>query len=69
MPLDQPGRLRLGNLMYLFQCSRQTIYAYIEQKKIPKPDGKDGRPYWLTSSIRPYFVEKDATRNGTGGKK
>ncbi len=56
MHLDQPGHLHISNLMYLYQCSRQTIYARLGNGKLPKPDGFDGRrPFWKTSSIRPFF--------------
>lgn len=55
MPLDQPGRLRIGNLMYLYQRSHQSIYDYIKIGTIPKPDGHDPKPFWLTSTIKPLF--------------
>ena len=56
MKLDQPGRLYVGNLMFMFQCSHQTVYARIATGVYPEPDGRDGRrPYWLTSTIRSLF--------------
>ena len=56
MNLQEHGRLNVNNLMFLFQCSRQTIYARIADGRLPKPDGVDGRrPYWLTQTIRPFF--------------
>lgn len=59
--LDQPGRLRMANLMAVFNCSHTTIYQRIKTGEFPKPDGydwpsrpvgKQGRPYWNTATIR-----------------
>ena len=59
--LDQPGRLRMANLMAVFSCSHTTIYQRIRTGEFPKPDGydwpnrpigKQGRPYWNTATIR-----------------
>ncbi|MCC8362648.1 helix-turn-helix domain-containing protein [Lysobacter sp. A6] len=58
VPLDQPGRLRVGHLMYLYGCSHSTVYAYLKCGRIPPADGKDGRRYWLTSTIRPLFEQQ-----------
>ena len=56
MRLDEFGRLSLANLMYLFQCSHQTVYDRIRRGKYPGPDGYDGRrPFWQTSTVLPYF--------------
>jgi hypothetical protein len=64
IPLDQPGRLRISNLQALFGCSHATIYKRLEQGALPCPDGYDlpnrpkgrrGRPYWYTSTIRPFL--------------
>lgn len=66
IPLDQPGRLRIAHLQYLFSISHATVYKRIEQKAIPEPDGydlknrpkgKQGRPYWKTATIRPLLEE------------
>lgn len=63
--LDQPGRLRVSNLMALFNVSHQTVYKRIDDGGIPKPDGYDlmhltsgrpGRPYWFTETIRPLVT-------------
>jgi hypothetical protein len=62
--LDQPGRLHLDNLQSVFDISHTTVYKRIEQGILPAPDGYDmpnrpkgkrGRPYWFTSTIRPYL--------------
>lgn len=58
VPLDQPARLRVGHLMFLYLCSHTTIYNKLRDGLIPPPDGHDPRPYWLTSTIRPEFAEK-----------
>lgn len=60
MPLDQPGRLRIGHLMYLYGRSHQSIYTGLKKGLIPQPDGRDPRPYWLTSTIRPQFEKGGA---------
>lgn len=59
VPLDQPARLRVGHLMLLYLCSHTTVYVRLRQGHIPKPDGRDPRPYWLTSTIRPHFEKED----------
>lgn len=60
IPLDQPGRLRVANLMALFGISHQTLYVRLRGGHLPKPDGYDletshtgrrGRPYWFTGTI------------------
>ena len=64
VPLTQPGRLRVGNLKVLFGCSHTTIYQWIKDGVLPKPDGHDysnrpagkrGRPYWFNQTILPYL--------------
>lgn len=58
--LDQPGRLRVGNLMAIFNVSHATLYAGLKTGRYPSPDGRDGKfPYWNTSSIR-NFLESSA---------
>jgi hypothetical protein len=64
--LDQPGRLRMANLMAIFGCSHTTIYQRIKRGEFPKPDGydlphrpvgKQGRPYWNTATIRAQLAK------------
>lgn len=64
MPLDQPGRLRVCHLMWLFSISHTTLYNRIAEGILPPPDGYDmpnrpkgqqGRPYWNTETIRPLL--------------
>lgn len=50
--LDQPGRLRVANLMALFNKSHSALYADLAMGRVPKPDGRDRRPYWNTETIR-----------------
>ena len=50
------ARLRVGNILYLFNISHSSLYRRIKDGSFPKPDGKDGkRPYWLTSTIKPIL--------------
>ena len=50
--LSQPGRLRVGHMMTLFNVSHSTFYAHIRAGRIPKRDGSDGsRPFWLTGTV------------------
>jgi hypothetical protein len=37
--------------MWLLSISHSTLYKRIKAGLIPKPDGDDGRPYWLTGTI------------------
>lgn len=60
--LDEPGWLRVGNLLWLFGVSHSTLYAGIKPKagqtstRYPRPDGYDGgSPYWKTSTIRAFL--------------
>lgn len=50
--LSEPGRLRVANLMCLFNVSRTTLYAGFNTGRYPERDGVDGRiPYWNTETI------------------
>lgn len=62
--LEQPGRLRVAHLQALLSISHTTIYQRIKTGLLPKPDGwdlpdrpegKQGRPYWKTSTIRSFL--------------
>ncbi len=54
--IDQPGRLRVGNLLALYGVSHQTFYARLKQRIYPKPDGYDGKfPYWKTGTIKAFL--------------
>lgn len=54
--LDQPGRLRVANLMHLLNVSHAHLYKGITCNRYPKPDGYDGRrPYWKTETIREFL--------------
>lgn len=54
--LDQTGRLRVANLMAIFNVSHTTLYAGISSGRYPKPDGRDGSfPYWMTSTIKAFL--------------
>lgn len=62
--LYQPGRLRVSDLQALFSISHTTVYKRIAEGLIPPPNGWDmpnrpkgrqGRPYWITATIRPLL--------------
>ena len=54
--LDQPGRLRVANLLALFGISHSTLYAGLKTSRYPKADGKDGRfPFWKTATIKGFL--------------
>lgn len=53
--LDQPGRLRVANLMALLGISRPSVYARVADGRLPAADGHDGRPYWNTQTVRAYL--------------
>ncbi|MDB0573091.1 hypothetical protein LBW59_20255 [Ralstonia solanacearum] len=54
--LDQPGRLRVANVMALLGVSHATLYKGMKAGRYPLPDGHDGaRPYWKTVTIREFL--------------
>jgi hypothetical protein len=54
--LDQPGRLRVANLLALFACAHTTFYDRLAKNLYPKPDGYDGKhPWWRTSTIKAFL--------------
>jgi len=54
--LNQPGRLRVANLMALLGVSHSTLYAGISTGRYPPPSGRDGKmPFWSTEIIRQYL--------------
>lgn len=54
--LDQPGRLRVVNVMALLCVSHATLYKGMKAGRYPQPDGYDGaRPYWKTATIREFL--------------
>ena len=58
--LDQPGRLRVANLMSLFGVGHSTLYEGIKRKRYPAPDGRDGKiPYWNTQTIKHFLQGGD----------
>jgi len=49
--LDQPGILRIGNLMAVLGLIHASIYARVADGRLPAPDGHDGRPYRGTEYV------------------
>lgn len=60
--LAGPGSLRVQHLMYLFNCSRSTVFKRLERGCIPAPTGHDPRPYWSTEVIRQHLGFGGATQ-------
>lgn len=60
--LDQPGRLRVANLLSLLGVSHSTFYAGLTTGRYPPEDGRDGRmPYWRTETIRNFLQGQPAS--------
>lgn len=54
--LDQMGRLRVANLLAIFNVSHSTLYAGFKSGRYPPPDGQDGSfPFWMTSTIKTFL--------------
>ena len=54
--LNGPGRLRTAHVLALCGISHSTLYARMDAKTFPKPDGQDGGlNYWRTETIRKYL--------------
>lgn len=57
--LDQMGRLRVANLLAIFNVSHSTLYAGLKSSRYPSFDGRDGRiPYWNTSTIKNFLESR-----------
>lgn len=56
IPLDQPGRLRVANLLALLGVSSATLYEGLRTGRYPPSDGRDGKfQYWNTATIRAFL--------------
>lgn len=54
--INQPGRLRVANLLAIFGISHSTLYVGMKNGRYPKRDGLDGSiPYWKTETIKDYL--------------
>lgn len=54
--LNQLGRLGVGNLLALINCSHSRFYDGMKTGRYPKPDGYDGRmPFWNTGTIKLFL--------------
>ena len=60
--LDQPGRLRVANVLAVLGISHSTLYKGLKPKhgemvaRYPHPDGYDGAmPFWHTSTIKAFL--------------
>ena len=55
--LDQPGRLRVANMLSLLGVSHSTFYSGIKTGRYPVADGRDGSmPYWNTSTVKLFLL-------------
>ena len=56
MSLDGPGRIRVAHFMALLGgISHSAFYSRLQQERVPKPDGRDPRPYWNTETVREFL--------------
>ena len=56
--MEQPGRLRVANLLALLSVSHSTFYNGLKTGRYPQPDGHDGKfPYWRTDTIRAFLLD------------
>lgn len=58
--LDEPGKVRVANLMAMLDLSHSALYERMKKHKVPPPDGYDGspeRPYWHTSTIKAFVTD------------
>jgi predicted DNA-binding transcriptional regulator AlpA len=54
--LDQPGWLRVGNLMAILGVSHSTLYQGMKDGRYPMPDRRDGsRPVWNTETVKAFL--------------
>ena len=61
IPLTEPGRLSVANVMHLLDISHSALYAGIP-RRFPSPDFYEGnKPYWDTQTIREFKEREDAT--------
>jgi len=51
LDLNKPGRLRVGHVTNLFAISHAGLYQRMRDGRFPQPDGRDGCPFWNTSTI------------------
>jgi len=55
--LDQPGRVRVGHWLTLLDIASPTFFAWRKAGKVPAADGHDGRPFWLTSTVKAFLEQ------------
>jgi hypothetical protein len=55
--LDEPGRFRVANWMYILNRSHSAVYARLNphhRHPLPPPDGHDPNPFWHISTVRTH---------------
>lgn len=56
--LDEPGRLRVCHLQALLGgISHSAFYSRLHLGRVPKPDGRDPRPYWKTATVKRFLEQ------------
>ena len=52
-PVDREKayKVRVGQVLTLFEISHSTLYERIKRGALPKPDGKDTRPFWWKETL------------------
>jgi hypothetical protein len=54
--LSEPGRLRVAHFQALLGgISHSAFYARLRDERIPRPDGRDPRPYWRTETLKLFL--------------
>ncbi|WP_086381851.1 hypothetical protein [Caballeronia sordidicola] len=59
LDLNQPGRIRNAHFQHLLGgLSASAFHMRIRKKLVPKPEGRDPRPYWTTETVRKFLEQK-----------
>ncbi|REE21220.1 hypothetical protein B0G71_4372 [Paraburkholderia sp. BL27I4N3] len=59
--LDTPARVR--NYHFQFLLGNLSASAFHDRRRkglVPPPDGNDGRPFWLTETVRAFLTKGGA---------
>src|SRR5437763_1122262 len=55
--LDEPGhKVRIANFQWFMGCmSHSAFHARQKRSRIPKPDGRDARPFWWSETVKAFL--------------
>jgi hypothetical protein len=57
VPLDQPGRLRVSNMMAILNVGHSTFMQGVKSGRYPPPDGRDGSfLFWNNSTGKKCLI-------------